>query len=345
MRNLYLKAKDIAVISGGELIGDSDAVITGLERIETAGKGDLCFIADKKYLGFLENSIPSCIISYKGIDLEPEAGQAYIITENPYLSFIKVLRFLEDEARKNEKGIHPTAVIDTETIISQESFIGPNCVIGRNVKIEAGCVLIANIVVEDNVTIGIRTRIYSGVQICKDTIIGENCIIYHGAVIGSEGFGHLEDKKTGKYHRIPQMGNVVLHNYVEIGANTTIDRALIGSTIIHDGVKIDNLVHIAHNCEIGEDTALAAQVGISGSVKIGKRNRFGGQVGLAGHIETTDDVILMAQSGIAKSISKSGAYFGAPAKEHIKAFRIEAVIRQLPELLSDVRAIKKKLGL
>ena len=173
-----------------------------------------------------------------------------------------------------------------------------------------------------------------------NTIIGKNCLIQPGAVIGADGFGFIENP-NGKYEKIPQIGNVIIGDNVEIGANTTIDCALLDSTIIKDGVKIDNLVHIAHNCIINEDTAMAAQAGIAGSTTIGKRNRIGGQVGLAGHISTEDDVILTAQSGVSKSITEKGVYFGSPAKERTQAFKIEANLRRLPDLAIDVDLLKK----
>jgi UDP-3-O-[3-hydroxymyristoyl] glucosamine N-acyltransferase len=196
---------------------------------------------------------------------------------------------------------------------------------------------------DDNV-IGENTIINSNVTLYNSVHIGNNCIIHAGAVIGSDGFGYIEDKTDGSYDKVPQLGNVVIEDYVEIGANSTIDCALIGSTIIRRGTKIDNLVHIAHNCEIGENTGIAAQAGVSGSVTSGKRNRFGGQVGIAGHLEIPDDVTILAQSGVSKSIPKSGIYFGSPIKEHLKAFKIEAVLRKLPELASDVNKLRIEIN-
>ena len=227
-------------------------------------------------------------------------------------------------------------------VIDETAYIGANCVIGNNCKIGKNTVLHSNISIYDNSKIGDNCTIHANVTIYEDTEIGNNCVIHSGVALGSDGFGFLENK-DGSYTKIPQLGNVVLENDIEIGANTTIDRALVGSTIIRNGVKLDNQIQIAHNCEIGENSAMAAQVGVSGSVKVGKRNRFGGQSGISGHIEIADDVVLLAKSGVPKSIEKGGLYFGSPIREKMQAFRIEAVIHNLPDLAKDVKLIKKKL--
>ncbi|MFY8160745.1 MAG: UDP-3-O-(3-hydroxymyristoyl)glucosamine N-acyltransferase, partial [Candidatus Kapaibacteriota bacterium] len=193
-----------------------------------------------------------------------------------------------------------------------------------------------------DVFIGKNTIIYPNVTIMNGTIIGDNCIIHPGAVIGSDGFGYYEE--GGKYIKIPQIGNVVIEDNVEIGANTTIDRSFIGSTIIKCGVKIDNLVQIGHNCVIGENSAMASQVGIAGTVTIGKNVRLGGQVGLAGHLKIADNVTIIAQSGVSKTILESGTYFGSPIKEATKAFKIEATLRNLPDLAKEVSNLKKEVA-
>jgi UDP-3-O-[3-hydroxymyristoyl] glucosamine N-acyltransferase len=254
------------------------------------------------------------------------------------------LIFLANEPEQNTFEIHPSAVIEQGAFVSAKASIGANCYIGKNVSIDEGVIIKSNCSIQQNVKIGKNTLIHSNVVIYKDCEIGDNCIIHSGVVIGADGFGYIENS-DGSYSKIPKIGNVVIGNNVEIGANTTIDRSLIGSTYISDGVKLDNLIQIGHNVEVGENSVMAAQVGVSGSAKIGKRNRFGGQVGIAGHLEIADDVIIMAQSGVAKSVTQKGMYFGSPIKDRITAFKIEAVIPQLPQIYKDINLIKKKLDI
>lgn len=342
---IHKTCTEIAQIIQGELIGNGNILITGINRIEYAGEGDLTFYNDIRFEEFFKNSNASCILISDKLsgELAEKTDTVYIKVDNPYKKFIAILNKIYEENLTVVFGIHPSAKIDSTAKINDKSYIGPNCIIGRNVKISENVVLHSNVCLYDEVTIGEGTYVHSGVTLCYDTKIGRNCIIQPGAVIGADGFGFIENP-DGSYTKIPQLGNVVIGDNVEIGANSTIDRAIVGSTIIGDGVKIDNLVHIAHNAEIGENTAMAAQVGISGSTKIGKRNRFGGQVGISGHLHTVDDVSIQAQSGVAKSVLKSGIYFGSPVKERIKAFRIEAALHQLPEFITEFRTLVKKLN-
>jgi UDP-3-O-[3-hydroxymyristoyl] glucosamine N-acyltransferase len=342
---IHKTCEEIARLIEGELIGDGKKVITGLNRIEHATEGDITFYNDTKFEEFFKNSKASCIIvpdKFFG-ELETNPDIVYIKVDNPYKKFIFLLNKIYEENQRVLYGVHSTAIIDASAEISPKSYIGPYCVIGKNAIISEGVVLHSKVCLYDNVTIGEGTYVHSNVILCYGTIIGKNCIIQPGAVIGADGFGFIENP-DGSFTKIPQLGNVVVGDDVEIGANTTIDRAIVGSTIIGNGVKIDNLVHIAHNVEIGENTAMAAQVGISGSTKIGKRNRFGGQVGIAGHLQTVDEVAIQAQSGVAKSVLKPGIYFGSPVKERIKAFRIEAALHQLPEIITEVRNLSKKIS-
>lgn len=342
---IHKTCEEIALFIGGELVGDGKVVISGLNRIEHAAEGDITFYNDTKFEDFFKNSKASCIIVSDKLfnELQTNPDIVYIKVDNPYKKFISILNKIYEDNQTVQYGIHPTAIIDNSAQISPKSYIGPYCVIGKNAIISEGVFLHSRVCLYDDVTIGEGTYVHSNVILCYGTKIGKNCIIQPGAVIGADGFGFIENP-NGSYTKIPQLGNVVLGDDVEIGANTTIDRAIVGSTIIGNGVKIDNLVHIAHNAEIGENTAMAAQVGISGSTKIGKRNRFGGQVGIAGHLHTADDVAIQAQSGVAKSIHKPGIYFGSPVKERIKAFRIEAALHQLPDIITEVKKLSKKIS-
>ncbi|MDX9791332.1 MAG: UDP-3-O-(3-hydroxymyristoyl)glucosamine N-acyltransferase [Candidatus Kapaibacterium sp.] len=340
---INLNVKQIAEILGGEVNGDFSVIINSIAPIEKADKNSITFYYDTRYEDFFNYSKAACIIVSNDVTRMPNPKQAYIKVDKPYHSFVKLLKIIESDKKIFSSGVHKNAVVGTGTIIHDEVSVGANCVLGDNCRISAGVVLKPGVIIYDNVSIGENTTVNSNVVIYDDVQIGKNCLIHAGAVIGSDGFGFIEDKNDGSYEKVPQLGNVIIEDFVEIGANTTIDRALIGSTLIRRGTKIDNLVHIAHNCEIGENTGIAAQTGISGSVISGKRNRFGGQTGIAGHLEISDDVTILAQSGVSKSVTKSGVYFGSPVKEHLKAFKIEAVLRRLPELSFDLEDLKKKV--
>ncbi|MGB9770479.1 MAG: UDP-3-O-(3-hydroxymyristoyl)glucosamine N-acyltransferase [Candidatus Kapaibacteriota bacterium] len=341
--NQPLTCNEIANFLNGKIIGDGKKTLFRLNRIEFAKAGDLTFLADKKYLKYLESTEATCILVPKNFDLsQPKPDQVYIEVDNPYFSFFQLLTKHDTYYKQFSSFIHPSAVIEQTAIISESAFIGANVVIGKNCLIGENTIILPNTTLYDNVKIGNNCLIHSNVVCYYNTVIGNNCIIHSGAVIGSDGFGYIENK-DGSFTKIPQLGNVVIGNNVEIGANTTIDRAIVGSTIIEDGVKIDNLVQVAHNVYVGENTAIAAQVGISGSVKIGRRNRFAGQVGIAGHIELADDVVLEAKSGVAKSILESGVYFGAPPKKKIEAFKILMATNELPQLLQEFNKLKRVL--
>lgn len=334
---------EIARITGGNLVGRNDIAINSFNRIEVAGQGELTFVASEKYLQYLDNSEVSCVIIHEKLPLPQAENRAYIQSPDPYRAIVQLLEYVAEHKPKKQPAIHKSAVVSDTAVISESAFIGAmsyigdGTAIGNNVEIHPGAKIAENCKIGDN------TIIYPNAVVYADCIIGNRCIIHAGAVIGSDGFGNIENS-DGSYRKIPQLGNVIIGDDVEIGANTTIDCALIGSTVIESGVKLDNQIHIGHNCQIGENTAMAAQVGISGSVKIGKRNRLGGQAGLAGHIDTADDVTLLAKSGVAKSIEKKGIYFGSPIKDRLRAFKIEAVINQLPELSRDVADLKRKLN-
>lgn len=340
---LNLTCREIAEIIGGNIIGDPALIINSILPIEKAGLGALSFFYHDKYEQFFHNSKASCIIISQNNCSLPSDNQAYIKVDDPYLSFVNLLKFIESKSIKHEFGLHKSAEIGINCRIDSSSLVSANCVIGANCIVSQNVVLKPGVVLYDNVEIGEGTVIHSNTVIYHGVIIGKKSIIHAGAVVGADGFGYVESKEDGSYDKVPQLGNVIIGDYVEIGANSTIDRALIGNTIIRNGTKIDNLVHIAHNCDIGENTGIAAQTGISGSVISGKRNRFGGQVGIAGHLEIPDDVTILAQSGVSKSIPKSGIYFGSPIKEHLKAFKIEAVLRKLPEMASELNDLRNKI--
>lgn len=337
-----MNISEIIQLTGAEAIGSTDQEIRCLNRIEYAESGEITFYSKEKYLPFLQKSNATAILVPKNFTEAPKDNQVFLKVEDPYTAFLQLVLFFDNKKKRHRSGIHPTSVIDTTAIIPSNVYIGPNCYIGENVVLCEGTKVFANTVIERNSTIGMNTIIYPNVSIYEDTKIGNNCIIHSGAVIGSDGFGFIENPDKS-FTKIPQIGNVVIEDDVEIGANTTIDRAFVGSTIVRKGTKLDNLIQIAHNDDIGEHTAMAAQVGVSGTVKIGNRVRLGGQAGIAGHLEIGDDVVILAQSGVPSSITKPGVYVGAPPREKMHAFKIEAVINNLPEVYKDIKRIKNKL--
>jgi len=304
----------------------ADEEITHPAAITEAGPGAVTFIASPAYEKFLTSTKATAVIVARTLDLpgQTKSSPYYIKTDDPYSAFAKTLALFNKRKDIFSGAIHPSAAISPDAQIAPSAKIGAHCFIADSVRIGEGSIIHPGVIIYDN------------------TFIGKNVVIGAGSVIGFDGFGYAPNPdKT--YSKIPQIGNVIIEDDVEIGALCTIDRATISSTILRRGVKLDNLVHIAHNVEIGEDTAIAAQTGISGSAKIGKRNQIAGQVGMIGHIETADDVVIIAQSGVSKSITKPGTYFGAPAKEFRTALRQEGALRQLPELLERVKELEEKL--
>lgn len=339
-----MKIDDILQIINAEIVGETNNEIYTLNRLEYAKVGEITFYSKEKYLPFLQASTATAILVPKEFEGYPKTNQVYLKVNEPYTAFLQLVLYFDNLRKRNLNGIHPSAVIESSVKLKDNIYIGPNCYIGENVVIEDNTKIYANCVIERNSIIGNNTIIYPNVSIYEDAQIGNRCIIHSGSVIGSDGFGFIENPDKS-FIKIPQIGNVVIEDDVEIGANTTIDRAFVGSTIIRRGTKLDNLIQIAHNDDIGENTAMAAQVGVSGTVKVGNRVRLGGQVGLAGHLEIGDDVVILAQSGVPSSIIEPGVYVGSPPRNKMQAFKIEAVINNLPEIYKDIKRIKNKLEL
>ncbi|MBI5748308.1 MAG: UDP-3-O-(3-hydroxymyristoyl)glucosamine N-acyltransferase [Nitrospinae bacterium] len=334
-----MKLGDIAKILNGRLNGSPDIDITGVAEIMRAVNGDITFVSKKKYLPELKHSKASAVILQEGLDEEGLIEKSSVIVKNPYLSLISLLKLFYP-VHDNLKGISPQSLIKTKNI-------------GRDVTIHPFVCIEDNVVVGDRVVIypftyiGKDSRIaegsivHSNVSIYHNVIVGKNVIIHSGAVIGSDGFGFVKDD-NGVYQKIPQVGNVIIEDDVEIGANVCIDRATLGSTIIKKGVKIDNLVQIAHNVTIGDNTVIAGQTGVSGSCNIGKNVIMGGQVGLADHLNIGDGVIVGGKAGVTGDI-EAGVYSGIPAIEHNQWKRIQAGLTKLPELIKKVRELEKRV--
>ena len=337
---MEITLKEISRHIGGKIIGDETIKIANVSRIEEAQKNDLTFL----YLSSYETYFPTTKAS--AIIVKPDFKKTrnditYIEIDKPEDAFAEVIiKFFPTQILLS--GIADSA------FIHRDSFIGKNVAIGNNVVISAGCrignnvKIFHNTVLLENVKIGNESILYPNVNIREDCKIGNRVIIHSGCVIGSDGFGFNPDAK-GIYHKVPQIGNVIIDDDVEIGANTCIDRAALGSTIIHRGTKIDNLVQIGHNCEVGEDTVISGQTGIAGSTKVGNNCMLGGQVGLASHIKLGNNVILMAQSGVTKSLPKAGLYFGTPAKEMKISHKLEAHLRNLPEYSERIKELEKEI--
>jgi UDP-3-O-[3-hydroxymyristoyl] glucosamine N-acyltransferase len=333
-----MKLSEIATYLRGELVGDPETEIRGLAKIQSASAGELTFLANPKYGKYLESTKASAVLISRS-QQSPDLN--HIKVDDPYLSFLEILNLFHPPTEPDFNGIHPTAVISPNAEIGENVQIGPNVFVGKSVKIGENSIIYPNCVLLDNVHIGGNCRLYPRVSIREGCSIGDRVIIHDGTVIGSDGFGFAPDEE--KYKKIPQMGIVVIEDDVEIGANTTIDRATIGETLIRQGCKIDNLVQIAHNVEINANTVIAAQSGISGSTKIGKHVTIAGQVGTVGHIEIGDNAILAAKSGISKNVPAGEIWFGYPATTIMKQKKIEATLKNLPETTKKVNKLIKQL--
>ena len=344
-----MKVREIARLLGGEVEGDGDLVVRRLAKIEDAREGDITFYANPKYRKYLPTTAASAILVSKGSECEELHARVMPIVvvkvDDAYRAFLALVEVFYPKPAPLSPGIHPTAVVAQSAVLGEAAAIGPRVVIGERCRIGRGAALHAGTVLYEDVEVGEGSVLYANVTVREQCRIGKGVIIHSGTVIGSDGFG-FAPKPDGAYAKIPQRGIVVVADDVEIGANCAIDRATIGETRIERGVKLDNLIHVAHNVTVGENTVIAAQTGISGSTKLGRQCLIGGQVGFVGHIEIAERTSIGAQSGIAKSIVNPGeTYFGYPAKEHRQALRIEGAIRQLPELLVEVRALEKKVAL
>lgn len=339
MKNITVK--EAADLVGGNIIGSGEIEITKVAKLEEAGPGDLSFLYLPSYEKFLETTKASAVL------IKPEMKKTnpdtiYIEVENPNLALQKiVIEYFKPEI--NVSGIDDSAIIDPSAKIGENITLGKNVVVSANVVIGNNSKILHNTVLMENVKIGENTLLYPNVTVREECEIGNDVIIHSGSVIGSDGFGYTPDSE-GVYSKVPQIGNVVIQDDVEIGSNVSIDRAAMGSTLIKKGAKIDNLVQIAHNVVIGEHTVISAQTGVSGSTKIGDHCIVAGQVGFVGHIEITDRVIIGAQSGVSKSIKKPGKYFGFPAKEMATSLRLESHIRNLPNYLEKIKKLEEKIS-
>jgi UDP-3-O-[3-hydroxymyristoyl] glucosamine N-acyltransferase len=327
-------AGHIADQINGTVVGDRDIDIFNISKIEEGSKGSLTFLANPKYTEFIYTTKASAAIV--SIDFEPteKIELTLIKVKDPYSSFTTILELFDKDLSKR-KGISQLTDIDKSSKISDSSFIGSFSTVGENSVIGEKCIIENQVFIGNNVEIGNGCLIYPGVKILDDTIIGQNCIIHSSTTIGSDGFGFAPND-DGSYKKIPQTGNVVIGDNVEIGSNSTIDRATLGSTIISNGVKLDNQIQVAHNVEIGENTAIAAQSGVAGSTKIGKNCMIGGQVGIIGHIKIGDNVKIQAQAGVTSNIESNSRVTGTPAISYMNYNKSYVHFKNLPEIVKKI---------
>jgi len=335
---MNIKLEEVAKIVDGNIVGDKNITISSFAKIEEAKPGDLTFLYLDSYIKFFSSTKASAII------VKPDFPKsrndiAYIEVESPNKAFSKLLNhYFKPDFKLS--GIDPSAYIHPEAVVGKNTAIGKNVVISAGCKIGSNVKIFHNAVLLENVEVGDNSVIFQNVSIREGCRIGKNVIVHANSVIGSDGFGYdIDENKV--FHKIPQIGIVIIEDDVEIGSNVSIDRASLGATIIKRGVKIDNLVQVAHNVVINEDSIVASQAGIAGSSKIGRNCYLLGQAGVAGHIELTDNVIMHPQAGTGKSILKPGNYFGSPAKEIKEAFKLEAHFRNLPDYVERIKQLEK----
>jgi UDP-3-O-[3-hydroxymyristoyl] glucosamine N-acyltransferase len=328
---------ELAELIGGKVVGDGSVTINRMAPIDAAGPGDITFVANPKYLARLKETTASAVIVKPGIE---SPGVALLVCDNPYLAFAKVLTALHVR-RPEAQGVMDGARVDPSVELGADVTIHPGCVIGAKVRIGRGTILYPGAVVYDGVEIGEDCLVHAGVTIREQCRLGNRVVIQPGAVIGSDGFGFAPDGKA--YYKIPQVGIVAIQDDVEVGANVCIDRAAMGVTLVKRGTKIDNLVQIAHNVTVGEDTILVAQVGIAGSSKVGNHCTLGGQVGVSGHIKIGDNTMVGAQSGIISDLDAGQVFSGTPTMPHREWLKASAAVKNLPAMRKTINSLQKRI--
>lgn len=334
-------AQRIAEFLGGTVEGDPEIQVSDISRIEEGKPGTLSFLANPKYLQHLFSTKASIVLVSNDQEVSQKISATIVRVKDPYASLAKLLTLVEQTPDRT--GLEEPCFVSPEAKIGEEVYIGAFSYISKGAVIGNNVMIFPNVYISENVEIGNDTILYSGAKVHHNCIIGSKCIIHSGVVLGGDGFGfvpHISDD----YAKVPQVGNVILEDQVEIGSNTTVDRATIGSTIIRKGVKLDNLIQIAHNVDIGENTVIAAQTGVSGSTKIGKNCMIGGQVGIIGHISIADGTKIAAQSGVGQSLKTSGAAFqGSPCFEVMPYQRSYVLFKKLPDMNDRIRDLENQI--
>ena len=334
-------AAQIAGILEGEVVGNPNAEVFKLSKIEEGTEGSLTFLANPKYINYIYSTQATITIVNNSFEPEQEITTTLIKVEDAYKSFSKLLEYY-NQVKLMKSGIEQPSVISDGVTYGSDLYLGSFCYVGKNVTIGDNVKIYPNTFIGDNVTIGDNCVFFAGVRIYSETVIGNRCTIHSGTIIGSDGFG-FAPQEDGTYVKVPQIGNVIIEDDVEIGACTTVDRATLGSTVIRKGVKLDNHIQVAHNVEIGENTVIAAQTGIAGTTKIGKNCLIGGQVGFAGHLVIGDGVKIQAQSGIGKNLEAGEVVQGSPAFNYGDFAKSFVHFRNLPKIVSDLEDLKNTI--
>lgn len=337
-------AQQIATVVQGEIEGNPERVVWNLAKIEEAGEGDLCFLANPKYEEHVYSTGASVVLVNKNLQLRNEVKTTLIRVPDAYAAFALLLQTYQDiTAGPAREGIEQPSFVSPNARIGERVYIGAFAYIADGAELADGVKVYPGTYVGERVQIGRDTLLHAGVRVYAGCRIGERCIVHAGAVIGSDGFGFAPE--NGRFRKIPQIGHVVLEDDVEVGANTTIDRATMGATVIHAGSKLDNLVQIAHNVEVGSHTVIAAQAGISGSTRIGQYCQIGGQAGVVGHIRMADFTRINAQSGVSKEITQPNtALTGSPAYDYRSTLKSQAIFRRLPDMQQRIDELERRLN-
>ena len=338
---MKITAAQIAEVLEGEIVGDPTVTVSNLSKIEEGTKGTISFLANPKYHSYIYTTQASIVIVNKTFEADQEVKATLIKVEDAYKAFSKILEYA-NQIKLMKSGIEQPSVISEGVVYGKDLYLGSFSYIGKNTQIGNNVKIYPNSFIGDNVVIGDNSILYAGARVYSETVIGQNCVIHSGTIIGSDGFG-FAPSEDGTYTKVPQIGNVVIEDNVEVGACTTIDRATLGSTIIRKGVKLDNQIQIAHNVEIGENTVIASQTGVAGSTKIGKNCQIGGQVGIVGHIIIGNNVRIQAQSGVGKSIQDNETIQGSPAIGYSDFSKSYVHFKNLPKIVKEIDTIKKNI--
>ena len=334
-------AQQIAEILEGEVVGNPNVEVSKLSKIEEGQEGSLTFLSNPKYQNFIYTTKASVTIVNNTFVPDSAVTTTLIKVVDAYGAFTKLLEFY-NQVKLNKTGIEPLSFVDDSVKYEVDLYLGSFSYIGKNVVLGSNVKIYPNSFVGDNVVIGDNVTLFAGVKVYSETIIGNNCTIHSGSVIGSDGFGFAPNA-DGTYTKIPQIGNVIIEDDVEIGANTTVDRATMGSTLIRKGVKLDNQIQVGHNVEIGENTVIAAQTGIAGSTKIGTNGMIGGQVGFAGHITVGNNVRIKAKSGVSKNVKDGEILQGPLAFTDSNYAKSYVHFKNLPKIISEIEELKKEI--
>ena len=338
---MTFSAQQISALTGGTVIGNPEVSVSDVSPIEAGKAGTLCFLSDEKYLPYLNETDASIVLMNRNIPFDGQTRATLILVDNARGAIAQLLQVVQQMMQPKKKGIEQPCFIAEGVMIPEDAYVGAFAYIGKGAVIGRGAQIYPQTFIDENVRIGDFTTLYAGVKVYYNTVIGQRCIIHSGAVIGADGFG-FEPDSSGILKKVPQIGNVVIGDDIEIGANSCIDRAMMGSTTVGNNTKIDNLVQLGHNVQVGERTLLCAQVGVAGSSIIGSRCILAGQVGIAGHLQIADNCIFGAQSGVPGNVRKAGTYMGTPAIDAAIWRRSVSVFKNLPEMQRIVYKLNKQ---